>query len=216
MRNLSRSFLTGVHVSASAFAQLADVTLHPDVPTLVAGGGAQTLDITSTSLADIPFTITWNGAAKTFQVLSSSYPYGTRFAVSLTADDLAQSQIGQVALYDARNNTLIGTVAMPVIYPVASMATLYASARGKLYLTTGATTTYTLSGGATSTADARFPVNSLIAIDVNTGAIANTLALGAAGGPMAISADASTLYVGVAPGIVRSIDPVSFTATAEF
>ncbi len=216
MRNFSRSILIGVLVSAAAFAQLADVTLHPDAPTLVAGGGAQTLDVTSTTLADIPFAITWNGASRTFQVLSSSYPYGTRFAVSLTADDLAQSQIGQLALYDARDNALIGTVAMPVIYPVASMATLYDSARGKLYLTTGATTTYMLSGGATSTADPRFAVNSLIAIDVNTGAITNTLALGAAGGPMALSADSSTLYVGVAPDIVRRIDPVSFTATADF
>lgn len=217
MRNFPCCFLIGVLASVGmSFAQSTDITLGSDLPTLVAGGGPQTLNVTSTTLANIPFTITWNGASKNFQVLSSSYPYGTRFAVSLTADDLAMSQLGQLALYDARNNTLIATLVMPVVYPVAAVSTLYDSAHGKLYLTTGAATTYMLSGGATSAADPRFAVNSLIAIDVNTGVITNTLALGAAGGPMALSDDSSTLYVAVAPGIVRKVDPVSFTAMGDF
>lgn len=219
MRNFSRLSLIVILASAGAFAQSTDVILVPELPTLVAGGGAQTLTVStapSSTLASIPFKITWNGVSKNFQIISSSYPYGTRIAVSLTADDLALSQLGQLAIYDSRTNTLIVTLAMPVVYPVAAAATLYDNVHGKLYLTTGATTIYGLSGGATSTADSRFAVNSLIAIDVNTGAITNTLGLGAAGESIALSDDASTLYVGVAPGIVRRIDPVAFTAIGDF
>jgi hypothetical protein len=58
--------------------------------------------------------------------------------VSLTASDVAVSQLGQFALYDGRNNSLIASVNIPVVYPVATNAILFDSKRNRLYLTTGA------------------------------------------------------------------------------
>ena len=102
------------------------------------------------------------------KITRSEFPYGTVFSVSLTASDVAVSQLGQFALYDGRNNSLIASVNIPVVYPVATNAILFDSKRNRLYLTTGASTTLCYPAPP-SKPNPRFHPNSQVSIDVTTG-----------------------------------------------
>lgn len=206
----------GAFLLAACWASEAQtLTFNPTPSALIAGGGAQTVTINSTTLANIPFAATWNGVSTPVTVTSSMFPYGTVFKVELTADELAMSQLGQFALYDGRTNTLIASVAIPVVYPVAAAATLYDTGRGQLYITTGASTTLGYPF-PTTTPDPRFPVNSLIALDVSTGQVTHVLSFSGAAGAMALSDDGKVLYVGVSNNVVQQVDPDTFAATGAF
>jgi uncharacterized protein (TIGR03437 family) len=173
--------------------------------TLVAGAGDQTLTLyLQTPIAAVPLTARWNGLTRAI-ALDGPLPNVSDVRVSLTADDLALSQLGQLSLYDARTDTLIGSVGVPVVYAVAASGTLYDGTRGRLFLTTPSTSM-----------DPRFPANSLIALDPENGVILMTLGLNAPGGAIAISNDAKELYVVVSPSTIRQIDPDSLTVLQQF
>jgi uncharacterized protein (TIGR03437 family) len=209
-------FLFCLCFPSEPFVSAQNITGAASQSTLVAGGGAQTIELSSpTALQAIPFSATWNGAAVPVTVENGSVPYGIEFKVSLTADQLANSQLGTLAIFDARSSTVIESASIPVVFPVSAVGVFYDAARGRLYLTTGDSTS-SASPAPANPADPRFPTDSLISIDVSAGNATKAVSLGAAGLAMAMSDDGKTLYLAVLPNIIRRIDPDSFQAMGDF
>ena len=172
--------LVPLYIFGITVIEAQEVNLNPSPATLIAGGGDQTISVTSSSaLAAIPFTVTWNSRVMPVKVDSTTSQFGTSFSLNLTAADLAVSELGHFALYDGRTNTLIASIDVPVVYPVTAAGTLYDASRGRLYISSAASPSPAYPNFYA--VDPRFPANSLIALDVQTGKIANTLNLNAAG-----------------------------------
>lgn len=184
--------------------------------TLIVGGSQQSLTLEVPLIASSAhIAIEWNGSSRPFTLKESSSAYDT-YGINLTASDVAASGIGTAAVVDTDNAAVIASFQIPVVYPVTATDSVYDSTRGRLYVTPATPLPGTTSFFFAHSADSRFPLNSLVAIDVQTGAIAETLDLKAPGSAIALSDDGKALYVMVAPNIVRRVDPDTFTAAGDF
>jgi hypothetical protein len=126
--------------------------------------------------------------------------------MQLTAQDLARPGFGELSVANAETGEILYAVFVPTGYNVTPRDVVYDRVRKRFYLTT-----------PEKPGDARFPANAVVALDAESGEVGPSLAVGLRPGQMAISEDASVLYVAVeGDGMVRRLDPTSMKIVSEF
>lgn len=175
-------------------------TLNPSV--LYAGSSAAQLTVFNQNYRS-GLTALWNGAPRptaptTYNPLA--------YTVSLTAADLAAPELAVLTMIDAKSGAIVDTVTCPVAFNVKPTGLAVDPLRNLLYIAT-----------PPQPGDSRFPPNSLVAIDLASGNIGSALQISSALGDVALSDDASALYLVVEGGnVVRRVDPQTFTAVGDF
>ncbi|MEO7146063.1 MAG: hypothetical protein ABI165_21420, partial [Bryobacteraceae bacterium] len=172
---------------------------HLNPAVLYAGGGPASISVFN---QDYHGTLTalWNGSPR-----PTSLDPGGRYNVTLMAADLAVPQLAQITMVDA-SGAIVDNVSCPVGYNVKPTGVAFDAIRNRLYIATP------LQSG-----DPQFPSGSVVALDVATGGIGPVLQIDAVLGDLALSDDASALYVVVeGSNVVRRIDPSTFTAAGDF
>jgi uncharacterized protein (TIGR03437 family) len=168
------------------------------------GSGATNLSLGNYSYPT-GLTALWNGSARPTSLDTSFGSSGT-YKVALAASDLAVPQLATIAMVDGKSGAVIDTVYVPVGYNVTPTGVAFDSVRSRLYIATPA-----------KPGDSRFPGNSVVAIDPASGQIGPSLQIGGTLGDLALSDDASALYVVVAGlSLVRRINPATMTAAGDF
>jgi uncharacterized protein (TIGR03437 family) len=170
-------------------------------PKLLYVGGVATNITAYNQSYSAGLTAFWNGSARPALWNSNNV-----YIVALTAADLAVPQLGQLTMVDPTSGAVIDTVNYPVAYNVAPLGIALDQTRGRLYVAT-----------PSQTSDPNFPPNSLVALDITSGAAGPAIEIGSALGDIALSDDGSALYVVVeGQNVVRTFDPATFAALVDF
>ena len=169
---------------------------------LVAGSTTRTINIFNQGYSQSEnLTALWNGSPRA----TTKTPQGT-YTIQLTDADLATSQLAEIRMLDSASGALVDLTYCPIVWGVKPTGIAFDPSRNLAYLTT-----------PPQTSDARFPANSVIAFDPASGTTGAVLTLGGVLGDLALSSDATALYVvDESAGLVRQIDPASFTQTGKF
>ncbi len=166
---------------------------------LFVGSGDTTVQVANSSYS-AGLTALWNGSPRQ-TVLASNGTY----TITLTASDVATAQLAQITMVTAQG-AVIDAVSLPVVYNVQPTGVAFDPTRNRVYIAIPPQST-----------DPKFPANSVVALDVNSGNIGAFLPIGAALGDLALSDDATALYIVVeGKNIVRRIDPSTFKAVGDF
>jgi uncharacterized protein (TIGR03437 family) len=167
---------------------------------LFVGGGSATITLVNQNYT-AGLTALWNGSPRvTSQTSNGSY------TVAVTASDLAAVQLAQIAMVNVQSGAVVDTVNFPVVYNVLPSGVAYDATRNLVYLATPA-----------QPGDPTFPGNAVVALNVTSGKIGSVLQIGSRLGDLALSDDASALYVVVeGDNVVRRIDPSTFSAAGDF
>jgi uncharacterized protein (TIGR03437 family) len=170
--------------------------LHPS--SLFVGSGSSTVELDNSYSAGL--TALWNGSPR-----PTLFGANGSYTITLTASDLAAAQLAQITMVTAQG-AVIDTVSLPVVYNVLPTGVAFDPRRNRVYIATPPQST-----------DPNFPANSVVALDVNSGNIGAFLFVGSALGDLALSDDATALYVVVeGKNVVRRVDPSTFTAVGDF
>jgi len=169
-------------------------------PVLFVGSSGVTFDLYNQSYQP-GLSALWNGSPRA----TAPGPTGG-YAVTLTAADLASPQLAQVQMVDSQSNAVIDTVTVPVGYNVLPVGIALDQMRNRVYVSTPA-----------QPGDPLFPGNSVVAVDLSTGKIGPVLQIGNFLGDIALSDDASKLYVvDEGDSVVQRIDPATLTKISSF
>jgi uncharacterized protein (TIGR03437 family) len=166
---------------------------------LYAGSGPTSLSVFN---QDYPGALTalWNGSPRP----TSRNPSGA-YAISLTPADLALPQLAHITMLNS-SGQVVDNINCAVGFNLQPTGVAYDATRSRLYVAT-----------PPKPGDSRFPANAVVAIDTTTLGIVATLQLTAPLGDVALSGDASALYVAIeGTSQVQRIDPASFATGASF
>lgn len=172
--------------------------LHPSA--LYVGSGPATISLFNQSYR-AGLTALWNGSPR-----PASRDSIGNYVVSVSAADLAAPQLATITMIDAQSGVVIDTVNCPVVYNVQPTGLAVDAGRHRLYI-----------GTPPKPADPQFPGNSVVSIDVTTGAFGPVYQAGSTLGDLALSDDGSALYV-VDEGnsVVRRLDPATLAQASQF
>lgn len=144
---------------------------------------------------DFKIKIVGDSFKSTMQVQWNGMPRATQFVnefllkATITRADLAMPGLAQLSVVDTSSGqTVSDTIPMLVYLPIANNDFVYDSARDKIYV-------------SVSKQDANGPA--LAIVDPELGVIERYLPLPSEPGPLALSADSNTLYVGMSDRIRR-------------
>jgi uncharacterized protein (TIGR03437 family) len=168
---------------------------------LTVGSGPTTLTLTNQGYT-AGLTAYWNGSPR--PTAETTAGIGS-ITLSLTASDLGASQLAQVTVR-APSGVIVDTVSVPVVYNVLPTGVVFDSTRNLAYIAT-----------PPKPGDTTFPGNAVVALDVATGEIKSFVPIGNSLGDLALSDDASALYVvDEGDNVVNRIDPSTFTSVGVF
>jgi uncharacterized protein (TIGR03437 family) len=166
---------------------------------LFVGSGPASISVFNQSYQGT-LTALWNGSPRP----TTTTPGGS-YSVALTAADLAAPQLAQITMVNA-SGAIVDTVYCPVGFNVQPTGVAYDSSRNQLYIATPA-----------KPGDSRLPPNAVVALNVDSETIGPVLPIGVVLGDLALSDDASALYVVIeGSNVVRRINPSTFTAVGDF
>lgn len=163
--------------------------------------GSEGAELRISTQTQSPVRYCWNGVERAVRTEDSS-----GVLMKLTAQDLARPGFGELSMVDTETGETLSAIFVLTGYNVTPRDVVYDRVRKRLYLTT-----------PEKPGDARFPGNSVVALDPESGTIGPALAVGLRPGQMAMSDDASVLYVAVeGDGMVRRLDLATMKVTSEF
>lgn len=200
MRNYLLLLLAHVFASVTITAQQGANPIYCSPSVLYIGKGPVEIRISTTGIPPIGMMGQWNGSLRPARP-DSSFGY----LMELTADDVARPGLYEVSL-TAKNGEIFGSTWLPVVYDIQPGGARVDRARNRAYLSTPA-----------MPGDSRFPANSVVALDPDTGITGPSVQVGRGAGDLVLSDDGNSLYAVVeSEGLVRRIDLDTFSIVSEF
>jgi uncharacterized protein (TIGR03437 family) len=169
---------------------------------LVAGSTTRAINIFNQGYSQAEnLTALWNGSPRTTIKMGLG-----GYTIQLTDADLAASQLAEIQMRDSASGALVDLTYCLIVLGVKPTGIAFDPTRNLAYLAT-----------PQQTADSRFPPNSVVAFDPASGKAGAVLTFGGVPGNLALSSDATVLYVvDESAGVVHRIDPASFLEAGKF
>ncbi len=184
--------------SSCALRGAGNIRCNPAI--LYANAGTTELALT-TSLSNPKVIVRWNGNERT--ITSQG---GGQFTVRLDPADSAKPGLAEITISDRDTGLQLAYAFLPIMYHVRVGDAVFDRRRNRFYLTT-----------PVAAEDKRFPVDSLVALDPDTGAPGVYASVGSEPISLALSDDGSALFVALGSGgVVRRLNPEDLSAVSEF